>query len=226
MKKIALIDDNKNILTSVAIALENAHFEVSKFTDGVKALEEFANSIPDLVVLDIKMPIMDGIEVLHNLRKFSNVPVIFLTSKDEEIDELLALKMGADDFIRKPFSQNLLIERIRTILRRSQQDNEAPETLISRGKLILDPSKHFCSWDGHVLHLTVTEFQLLEALVERESVVKSRENLLEVVANDQNFIDDRSIDSHIRRLRKKFKAVDPAFDNIETIYGIGYRFDA
>lgn len=228
--KIALVDDNKNILTSVAITLENADFEVSQFSDGAYALEDFSKSMPDLVVLDIKMPNMDGIEVLHNLRKFSNVPVIFLTSKDEELDELLTLKMGADDFIKKPFSQNILIERIKAVLRRSQQvqtlDDKNKEEVIIRDRLVLDPIKYLCSWDGHIVNLTDTEFQLLKALIERPGVVKTRESLLEVASVDQTFVDDRSIDSHIRRLRKKFKNVDSSFNSIDTLYGIGYRFDA
>lgn len=228
--KIALVDDNKNILTSVAITLENAGFEVTQFSDGAYALENFSKSMPDLIILDIKMPNMDGIEVLHNLRKFSNVPVIFLTSKDEEVEELLTLKMGADDFIKKPFSQNLLIERIKAVLRRSQQaqklDDKSKETIIIRGKLILDPIKYLCSWDGSIVNLTATEFQLLKSLVERPGVVKTRESLLEVASIDQTFVDDRSIDSHIRRLRKKFKNIDSSFNSIDTLYGIGYRFDA
>lgn len=226
--KIALIDDNENILTSVAISLEHTGFEVVSFTNGIYALEDFAEDLPDLVVLDIKMPDMDGFEVLQNLRKIADIPVIFLTSKDEEIDELLALKMGADDFIKKPFSQNLLIERIRSVLRRVEAtvstEEENKKTII-RGDLILDPIKHLCSWKEHIVNLTATEFQILEALVEREGVVKTRDALLEVASNDQTFVDDRSIDTHIRRLRKKFKEVDESFNNIETLYGVGYRFN-
>lgn len=227
--KIALIDDNENILTSLTITLEHEGFEVSTFTNGSYALEDFKEEIPNLIILDIKMPDMDGFEVLRNLRQFSNVPVIFLTSKDEEIDELLALKMGADDFIKKPFSQNLLLERIKSVLRRAEYNNvdeqDEDKRVITRGNLFLDPVKHLCTWKGHVVNLTVTEFQILEALVEREGIVKTRDSLLDVVGNDQDFIDDRAIDSHIRRLRKKFKKVDDKFNNIETLYGVGYRFD-
>lgn len=232
--KIALVDDNENILTSVSIALTNEGFDVATYIDGTAALEDFKAVLPDLVILDIKMPIMDGMEVLYNLRKISDIPVIFLTSKDDEVDEILALKMGADDFIKKPFSHKLLVERIKVVLRRYEAnkksvndgDNSSEmDSVIVRGDLILDKKRHLCSWKGKEINLTVTEFYILQALVERPGIVKTRESLLEVAYNDQIFVDDRSIDSHIRRLRKKFKNIDEGFNMIETLYGVGYRYE-
>lgn len=227
-RKIALIDDNENILTSVAIALENEGFEVTTYTNGALALEDFKEDQPDLLLLDIKMPIMDGMEVLYNLRKFSNLPVIFLTSKDDEVDEIFALKMGADDFVKKPFSQRLLLERIRALLRRLENNSkasDAEENIITRGDLTLDRNQHSCRWKGEEVNLTATEFYILQALIERPGMVKTREALLEIAYNDQVFVDDRSIDSHIRRMRKKFKNIDESFNMIETLYGVGYRFE-
>ncbi|MCG8692096.1 MAG: response regulator transcription factor [Minwuiales bacterium] len=226
---IALVDDDRNILTSVAIALEAEGFKVRSFTDGAEALRGLSAQPADLVVLDIKMPRMDGMETLNRLRRNSDVPVIFLTSKDDEIDEVLGLKMGADDYIRKPFSQRLLIERIRAVLRRAEAVKEGGgETdtakIIERGDLTLDSSRHLCAWKGEPVTLTVTEFLILQSLAMRPGHVKNRDQLMDAAYEDNVYVDDRTIDSHIKRLRKKFKGVDKEFDAIETLYGIGYRF--
>lgn len=224
---IALVDDDRNILTSVQIALEGEGFDVTTYTDGQQALQQFAKVAPDLLVLDIKMPRMDGMEVLRQLRSKSDLPVIFLTSKDEEIDEVLGLRMGADDYIRKPFSQRLLIERIRAILRRRSAD-EQPRTdadkVLERGRLQMDPARHSVTWDGKPVNLTVTEFLILKSLAIRPGHVKSRDNLMDAAYEDEVYVDDRTIDSHIKRLRKKFKEADDDFSAIETLYGIGYRY--
>ena len=225
---IALVDDDRNILTSVSIALESEGFEVQTWSDSVAALEAICKAPPDLAVLDIKMPRMDGMELLRRLRQHSDVPVIFLTSKDEEIDEVLGLKLGADDYIRKPFSQRLLVERIRAVLRRADTGREdTPEekdTRMVRGDLVLDPVRHLCTWRGQPVSLTVTEFLILEALARRPGHVKNRDQLMDAAYNDQVYVDDRTIDSHIKRVRKKFKLVDHDFSAIETLYGVGYRY--
>lgn len=227
---ITLVDDDQNILASVSMALESEGFEVRTFTDGASALEGISKNPGDLAVLDIKMPRMDGMELLRRLREKQSLPVIFLTSKDDEIDEMLGLKMGADDYIKKPFSQRLLIERIKTILRRmdaikkAKSDDEDQDGVIIRGRLRLDPVRHICDWDGHDVKLTVTEFLILQALVHHPGHVKSRDQLMDVAYNDDIYVDDRTIDSHIKRLRKKFRKVDDKFDGIETLYGVGYRY--
>ncbi len=224
---IALVDDDRNLLTSVAIALEAEGFRVRSFTDGAEALRGLARQTADLVVLDIKMPRMDGMETLSRLRRNSSVPVIFLTSKDDEIDEVLGLKLGADDYIRKPFSQRLLIERIRAVLRRAEtlsSGAEEPGVVMERGHLSLDPSRHVCAWKGQSVTLTVTEFLILQSLVQRPGHVKNRDQLMDAAYDDNVYVDDRTIDSHIKRLRKKFKSIDTDFSAIETLYGIGYRF--
>ena len=226
-KNIALVDDDRNILTSVSMLLEAEGFQVKTYSDGAAALEGLNQTPPDMAIFDIKMPRMDGMELLNRIRKTQQFPVIFLTSKDEEIDEVLGLRMGADDFIRKPFSQRLLLERIRAVLRRS--DGGGPKTegqaeRIVRGELVLDPSRHQCTWKGKEVHLTVTEFLLLKSLAERPGHVKNRDQLMDAAYDDQVYVDDRTIDSHIKRLRKKFKASDTDFDMIETLYGVGYRF--
>ncbi len=229
---IALVDDDRNILTSVSIALETEGFKVRTFVDGAEALRGLGQQPADLVVLDIKMPRMDGMETLNRLRRGSTVPVIFLTSKDDEIDEVLALKMGADDYIRKPFSQRLLIERIRAVLRRAEalktgtaeSDATSTEKLLVRGPLTLDPARHWCSWKDQEVTLTVTEFLLLYTLAQRPGHVKSRDQLMDAAYDDNVYVDDRTIDSHIKRLRKKFKALDDDFSAIETLYGVGYRY--
>ena len=231
MSKIALVDDDRNILTSVSITLESEGFEVETYNDGQSALDAFNRRLPDMAVLDIKMPRMDGMELLQRLRQKTNMPVIFLTSKDDEIDEILGLRMGADDYVKKPFSQRLLVERIRTPLRRKDVQNgiEVPETeetkVLVRGELIMDPLRHSVSWKGQDVTLTVTEFLLLQALAQRPGFVKSRDQLMDVAYDDQVYVDDRTIDSHIKRLRKKMRMVDDSFTAIETLYGIGYRYN-
>ena len=229
MPTIALVDDDRNILTSVSMALEAEGYRIMTYTDGASALDGFKTSPPDLAILDIKMPRMDGMETLRRMRQKTDIPVIFLTSKDEEIDELFGLKMGADDFIRKPFSQRLLVERVKAVLRRSTpKDAAAPKETdakaLERGQLRMDPERHTCTWKNDPVTLTVTEFLILQALATRPGVVKSRNALMDAAYDDQVYVDDRTIDSHIKRLRKKFKAVDTDFDMIETLYGVGYRF--
>jgi two-component system response regulator ChvI len=231
---IALVDDDRNILTSVSIALQQEGFVTRVYADPAAALKALTDNPPDLGVFDIKMPGMDGMELLSRLRETSSIPVIFLTSKDDEMDEALGLAMGADDYIAKPFSQRLLIARIRALLRRQElarsdsgeepgKGDEAP--LIERGKLTMDPDRHKVRWDGREVSLTVTEFLILGALAQRPGVVKSRNQLLDVAYSDDIYVDDRTIDSHIKRIRRKFRGVDPDFDSIETLYGVGYRFD-
>ena len=233
---IALVDDDRNILTSVSIALQAEGFTTRVYTDGGAALKALADNPPDLSVFDIKMPQMDGMELLRRVREMGGalgaMPVIFLTSKDDELDEALGLAMGADDYIAKPFSQRLLIARIRAILRRQDLargvgpgDGAVPdEAPIERGRLVMDPARHKVRWDGGDVTLTVTEFLILEALAQRPGVVKSRNQLLDVAYQDDVYVDDRTIDSHIKRIRRKFRLVDGEFDAIETLYGVGYRF--
>ena len=230
---IALVDDDRNILTSVSIALQAEGFVTRVYSDPLQALKSISENPPDLAVLDIKMPQMDGMELLRRIRETSALPVIFLTSKDDEIDEALGLAMGADDYIAKPFSQRLLIARIRAILRRqdlargeAESSQNEPETpLLEQGRLTMDPARHKVLWDGREVSLTVTEFLILEALAQRPGVVKNRNQLLDVAYHDDVYVDDRTIDSHIKRIRRKFRAADPDFDAIETLYGVGYRFD-
>ena len=232
MQTIALVDDDRNILTSVSIALESEGYRVETYTDGASALEGLVARPPHLAIFDIKMPRMDGMELLRRLRQKLDTPVIFLTSKDEEIDELFGLKMGADDFITKPFSQRLLVERVKAILRRSTgKDAAAPPkpgdveaASLERGQLVMDQERHTCTWKGQPVTLTVTEFLILHSLAQRPGVVKSRDSLMDAAYDEQVYVDDRTIDSHIKRLRKKFKMVDNDFDMIETLYGVGYRF--
>ena len=230
---IALVDDDRNILTSVSIALQQEGFVTRVYADPQLALKAIGDNPPDLGVFDIKMPGMDGMELLRRVRESSSVPVIFLTSKDDELDEALGLAMGADDYISKPFSQRLLIARIRAILRRQELERDDPSATASepeparleRGRLTMDPARHKVLWGGRVVSLTVTEFMILEALAQRPGVVKSRNQLLDIAYSDDVYVDDRTIDSHIKRIRRKFRAVDPGFDSIDTLYGIGYRFD-
>jgi two-component system, OmpR family, response regulator ChvI len=230
MPTIALVDDDRNILTSVGMVLESEGYQVTKYNDGAAALQGLQDSPPDLAIFDIKMPRMDGMELLRRVRQKLSLPVIFLTSKDDEIDELFGLKMGADDFIKKPFSQRLLVERVKAVLRRAGKESvsgEAPTEaakVIERGKLAMDPDRHSCTWDTKPVTLTVTEFLILQALAQRPGIVKSRDALMDAAYDDQVYVDDRTIDSHIKRLRKKFNQVDEAFDGIETLYGVGYRF--
>jgi two-component system response regulator ChvI len=235
MAKITLVDDDENIVVSVSLALESHGHTVKAYYDGAAGLAALENEPPDLAILDVKMPRMDGMEVLRRLRRSSDLPVIILTSKDEEIDEILGFNLGADDYIHKPFSQRLLIERVKALLRRVGIDGEEgppPATpaaadaarAIKRGKLTLDPARHDCLWDGRPVKLTVTEFLLLQSLAQRPGFVKSRDNLMDAAYDDQVYVDDRTIDSHIKRMRKKFRDVDPEFDAIETLYGVGYRY--
>ena len=224
---IALVEDDRNIVSSVSLALESEGYRVNSYLDGVEALSGLKNMPADLAVIDIKMPRMDGMELLAKIREYSSMPVIFLTSKDDELDEMLGLRMGADDYIKKPFSQKLLIERIRALLRRSSIDrgNKIDESdLIIRGNLILDNSRHQCTWKGEPVDLTVTEFLLIGSLASRPGFVKNRDQLMDAAYGENIYVDDRTIDSHIKRLRKKFKSVDPGFSNIETLYGVGYRY--
>ena len=228
-RTIALVDDDRNILASVSMALEAEGFVVRTYSDGDEALRGLAAQPVDLAILDIKMPRMDGMELLSRLRKTSSTPIIFLTSKDDEVDEVLGLRMGADDYITKPFSQRLLIERIRALLRRSElsqtsSDGDAGESAIVRGDLVLDPGRHLCSWKDEPVNLTVTEFLILKALAQRPGLVKSRDQLMDAAYGEHIYVDDRTIDSHIKRVRKKLKVVDESFNHIETLYGIGYRY--
>ncbi|APH55289.1 Two-component response regulator chvI [Granulibacter bethesdensis] len=226
---IALVDDDRNILTSVSMTLEAEGFQVRTYTDGESALQGLTTRPVDLAVLDIKMPRMDGMELLQRLRARTALPVIFLTSKDEEVDQLMGLRLGADDYITKPFSQRLLIERIRALLRRnevSRADGQGAASggLLTRGDLTLDESKHQCLWHGKDIQLTVTEFLLVKALAARPGVVKSRDQLIDAAYGENIYVDDRTIDSHVKRVRKKFRSVDDDFNQIETLYGIGYRY--
>ncbi|KQM65851.1 two-component system response regulator [Sphingomonas sp. Leaf17] len=228
---IALVDDDRNILTSVSIALQTEGFSTRVYSDGETALKALVDNPPDLAIFDIKMPRMDGLELLRRLREKSSIPVIFLTSKDDELDEALGLAMGADDYIAKPFSQRLLIARIRAILRRTEL-TQSPGTEVEgesigpivRGRLNMDPARHRTQWNGEPVTLTVTEFMILETLAQRPGIVKTRNQLMDAAYQDDIYVDDRTIDSHIKRLRRKFRQVDPEFDAIETLYGAGYRF--
>ncbi len=226
---IALVDDDRNILTSVSMALEAEGFKVRTYADGSEALRGISSNPVDLAILDIKMPRMDGMELLGRIRQNSDFPVIFLTSKDDEVDEVLGLRMGADDYITKPFSQRLLVERIRSLLRRERVSKEGPdsgsaEPAIVRDDLMLDPARHLCAWKGQSVNLTVTEFLILKALAQRPGHVKSRDQLMDAAYGEHIYVDDRTIDSHIKRLRKKFKDADDNFAQIETLYGVGYRY--
>lgn len=233
-RSIALVDDDRNILTTLSIALQAEGYATRVYSDGEAALAALQQNPPDLAVFDIKMPRMDGMELLQKLRESSDLPVIFLTSKDQEEDEEAGLAMGADDYIAKPFSQRLLLARIRTILRRAAPLPETAEgtatmptaqsEVIARGRLAMDPARHQVTWEGKAVNLTVTEFLILEALAVRPGVIKSRNQLMDAAYPDDVFVDDRTVDSHIKRLRRKFRAVDPEFGAIETLYGAGYSF--
>ena len=226
---IALVDDDRNILTSLSIALEKEGFKVQTYIDGESALIGLTRIPPDLAVIDIKMPKMDGEELLKKLRKKTSMPVIFLTSKDDEVDELLGLKLGADDFIKKSggFSIKVLIERIRVQLRKKVSNVDDSKNLIKHGKLILDPSQLECQWAGSSLpeKLTTTEFLIVKELAKRPGIIKERGQLMDIAYKDNNDIEDRTIDSHVKRIRKKFKKIDPDFSAIETRYGSGYRWN-
>ena len=225
-RTIALVDDDRNILTSVSMTLEAEGYNVRTYTDGEEAYRGITQKPVDLAILDIKMPRMDGMELLGNLRKKTNLPVIFLTSKDDEIDEVMGLRMGADDYIKKPFSQRLLLERIRAVLRRHEpgEIEQDKKDVLRRGDLILDSSRHLCTWKDKEVNLTVTEFLLVEALARRPGHVKNRDQLIDAAYGEHIYVDDRTIDSHIKRLRRKFKNEDEEFAEIETLYGVGYRY--
>jgi len=231
--QIALVDDDRNILTTVSIALQSEGFATRLYSDGETALKALLDNPPDLAVFDIKMPKMDGMELLRRLREHSPLPVIFLTSKDDESDEEAGLELGADDYIAKPFSLRLLIARIRAILRRAEpvggdagaSDSAEPaQASLTRGRLFMDPARHHVTWGGQPVSLTVTEFLILEALAVRPGVIKSRNQLMDAAYPDDVFVDDRTVDSHIKRMRRKFRMVDPEFAAIDTLYGAGYSF--
>ena len=226
---IALVDDDRNILTSISMALENEGFKVQTYIDAENALVGISRNPPDLAVIDIKMPRMDGEELLKRLRKKTTIPILFLTSKDEEVDELLGLKLGADDFIKKSggFSIKVLIERIRVQLRKKTTNIEDTKNLIKHGKLVLDSSQLECEWNGRPLpeKLTTTEFLIVKELAKRPGIIKERAQLMDIAYKDNNDIEDRTIDSHVKRIRKKFKKVDQSFSAIETRYGSGYRWN-
>ncbi len=230
---IALVDDDRNILTSLSIALQAEGYTTRIYSDSEIALDALINTPPELAIFDIKMPKMDGIELLRRFREKSIAPVIFLTSKDDELDEALGLAMGADDYIAKPFSNRLLLARIKAILRRSQYNAENNDTgnseemeIIVRGDLEMDPARHHVKWKHNSVTLTVTEFIILELLATRPGVIRTRSQLMDAAYEDDIYVDDRTIDSHIKRLRKKFKESDPEFSAIDTLYGAGYRFSA
>ena len=226
-EKIILVDDDRNITTSVSMALQAEGFAVETFNDGEAGLKGIEANKPDLAILDIKMPRMDGMELLENIRKNdSALPVIFLSSKDDEIDQVLGLRMGADDYITKPFSQRLLIERIRTLLRRQKlgQQDDKNEKKIQIGDMLLDDDRYLCAWKGKPVSLTVTEYLLVKSLAINPGHVKSRDQLIEAAYGETIYVDDRTIDSHVKRVRQKFKKADPEFESIEAVYGAGYRF--
>jgi two-component system response regulator ChvI len=232
MTTIALVDDDDNILASLKMFFESEGYKVRVYGDGASGLQGLIETPPDLAVLDIKMPRLDGLEVLRRLRATSNLPVIFLTSKDEEIDEVVGFTVGADDFIRKPFSMRLLGERVKAVLRRASGGSSGAQDVtngaakpIVRGPLTLDPNRHACAWRGEPVRLTVTEFLILQSLAQRPGYVKNRDSLMDAAYDEQIYVDDRTIDSHIKRIRKKFREVDPEFDAIETLYGVGYRYN-
>ena len=226
---IALVDDDRNILTSISMALENEGFKVQTYIDAENALVGISRNPPDLAVIDIKMPRMDGEELLKRLRKKITIPILFLTSKDEEVDELLGLKLGADDFIKKSggFSIKVLVERIRVQLRKKVNNVEDSKNLIKHGKLVLDSSQLECEWNGKSLpeKLTTTEFLIVKELAKRPGIIKERAQLMDIAYKDNTDIEDRTIDSHVKRIRKKFKKVDENFSAIETRYGSGYRWN-
>lgn len=232
---IALVDDDRNILTTVSIALQSEGYVTRLYSDGEAALKALLENPPDLAVFDIKMPKMDGMELLSRLRENSELPVIFLTSKDDEQDEEAGLAQGADDYIAKPFSQRLLNARIRAILRRTDaragieprqagSEQDSPREIMVRGRLSMDPARHHVTWDDRPVSLTVTEFLILEALAARPGVIKSRNQLMDAAYPDDIFVDDRTVDSHIKRMRRKFRKADSGFNAIETLYGAGYSF--
>jgi two-component system, OmpR family, response regulator ChvI len=229
MPVIAIVDDNHSILASVSNALATEGYQTQCYSDGATAFQGIQANPPDLAIFDMRMPRMDGMELLRCLRKTSDMPVILLTSLNDEVDEMFGLKLGADDFIRKPFSQQVLVERVKAVFRRVWRKNcQAPAfattRIIKRGKLVMDSERHTCTWDGKPIILTATELLVLQALVQHPGIAKSRDALTDAAHDNRARVDDRSVDSHIKRLRKKFKQVDDTFEAIETLYGAGYRF--
>ncbi len=231
MTKIALVDDDENIRTSLEILFQNEGYDVVSYSDGAQAFVNLVNSPPDVAILDIKMPRMDGVELLRRLRETSDVPVIFLTSKDDEIDEVVGLSVGADDYIKKPFSPRLLSERVKAVVRRSRgargletAPKPGDKKVVVRGDLTLDPNRHICTWKGKTVRLTVTEFLLLGALAQHPGFIKDRNDLMDAAYDESTYVDDRTIDSHVKRIRKKFRDLDKEFDKIDTLYGAGYRY--
>lgn len=226
--KIALVDDDRNILTSVSMSLQAEGFEVVQFHDGEEGYHGILAENPDLAVLDVKMPRMDGMELLSRLREKTQVPAIFLTSKDDEIDQVLGLRLGADDYITKPFSQRLLIERIRAVLRRNGKSSllsvEADSDKSQRGSLTLDDARHVCEWKGEKLDLTVTEYLMIKSLAANPGHVRTRDQLINEAYGESIYVDDRTVDTHIKRIRRKFRDIDKTFNHIETLYGVGYKF--
>lgn len=229
MSTLAIVDDDENIVESLRMFFEKEGYQVRTYHDGETALKALTEIPPDIAILDVKMPRMDGMELLRRLRQTSDLPTIFLTSKDEEIDEVIGFNIGADDFVRKPCSNRLLAERVKAVLRRAGRSSDPAEKddkkILMRGRLTLDPNRHNCLWDGKPVHLTVTEFLMLHSLAERPGYVKSRNQLMDTAYEDDIYVDERTIDSHIKRLRKKFRAVDESFDAVETLYGVGYRYN-
>jgi two-component system response regulator ChvI len=224
MQTITLVDDDEDILTSVSIALEREGYNVITYRDGVSALSAFKKSRPDLFIIDLEMPRMDGMEMLRRLRQTSKIPVILLTTKTDDVDEVLGLKMGADDFMRKPFVQRVLAERVKAVLRRGTEKDDSPDIVIERGPLRMDMERYVCTWKNAPVSLTITEFSILKAIVSRPGVIKSRDALMDAAYDERFDGGDRAIDCHIKRMRKKFKVVDESFDMIEAHYGVGYRF--
>lgn len=229
MSTLAIVDDDENIVESLRMFFEKEGYQVRTYHDGETALKALTEIPPDIAILDVKMPRMDGMELLRRLRQTSDLPTIFLTSKDEEIDEVIGFNIGADDFVRKPCSNRLLAERVKAVLRRAGRSTDTTvkddKKILTRGRLTLDPNRHTCHWDGKPVHLTVTEFLMLHSLAERPGYVKSRNQLMDTAYEDDIYVDERTIDSHIKRLRKKFRTVDETFDAVETLYGVGYRYN-
>ena len=227
-KVIALVDDDRNIRSTLSLFLEAEGYTVRAYRDGVEAYDSIYRQPPALALVDIKIPRMDGLELLEKVKASCPVPFMFLTSKDDETDELIGLRQGADDFIRKPFSQRLVLERIRAVLRRHstwlEDERDQKELAINQGELCLDPSRHLCRWKDRSVDLTVTEFLILKLLARHPGHVKTREIMIDQLWGHDIYVEDRSVDSHVKRIRKKFKNVDETFANIETLYGLGYRY--
>jgi two-component system, OmpR family, response regulator ChvI len=227
--RVAVVDDEASIRETVGFALQREGYRVEAFADGGAAWEAFERGLPDLVVLDILMPRLDGLTLCRRLRARSEtLPIIFLTSRDEELDRVLGLELGADDYLCKPFSMRELIARVRVLFRRAALARE-PRSLptanaLRLGSLTLDFDRHLARWKDAIVSLTVTEFLLLAALARRPGHVKSRRTLLEEGYPHDAYVSERTIDSHIKRLRAKFAEIDPAFQAIDTVHGVGYRY--